>query len=137
MAAVQPNFTIKLTGVDVEGAQRIELDTIRSYLLIKPGDEITPQKLDQSLKRIFATGLFADVSLKQVGTRILVNVIENPVINRISFEGNKRIEDSVLVPEVQLKPRIVYTRSKVQDDLQRLIDIYRRSGRFGVSIEPK
>ena len=137
VAAVQPNFTIKLTGVDVEGTQRIELDTVRSYLLIKPGDEITPQKLDQSLKRIFATGLFADVSLKQVGTRILVKVIENPVINRISFEGNKRIEDSVLVPEVQLKPRIVYTRSKVQDDLQRLIDIYRRSGRFGVSIEPK
>ena len=133
----QSNFAVKLTGVEVEGAQRIESETIRSYLLIKPGEEITPQKLDESLKKIFATGLFADVSLKQVGTRILINVVENPVINRIVFEGNKRIEDNILAQELQLKPRIVYTQSRVQDDLKRLINVYRSSGYFGISIDPK
>ena len=71
----QTDFAVKLTGVDVEGAQRIEIETIRSYLLIKPGEEITSRKLDESLKKIFATGLFADVSLKQVGARILINVV--------------------------------------------------------------
>ena len=136
-ALAQSSFAVKLTGVDVEGAQRIELETIRSYLLIKPGEAITPQKLDESLKKIFATGLFADVSLKQVGTRILINVVENPVINRIVFEGNKRIEDNILAQELQLKPRIVYTQSRVQDDLKRLINVYRSSGYFGISIDPK
>ena len=74
---------------------------------------------------------------KQVGTRILINVVENPVINRIVFEGNKRIEENILSQELQLKPRIVYTRSKVQNDLKRLVNVYRSSGYFGISIDPK
>ena len=130
-------FSLKATEIRVEGAQRIEAETVRSYVPIKPGEEITPRKLDEALKKLFATGLFADVVVRQAGTAVVVRVVENPVINRIAFEGNKRIEDNVLRQEVRLKPRIVYTRSRVQEDVQRLIEIYRRSGRFAASVEPK
>lgn len=127
----------RLREIRVEGAQRIEADTIRSYMSIRPGDEVTAERLDQSLKALFDTGLFADVSIRQDGPDVVVRVVENPIINRIAFEGNKRISDDILRDEVQLRPRIVFTRSKVQSDLQRIMDIYRRSGRFSATVEPK
>ncbi len=123
--------------IRVEGAQRIEPDTIRSYMSIRAGDRITAQKMDEALKKLFATGLFADVIVRREGTAVVIRVVENPIINRIAFEGNKRITDEILTDEVRLKPRRVYTRSLVQSDVQRLIDVYRRSGRFAASIEPK
>ena len=123
--------------IRVEGAQRIEPDTVRSYVPIRAGQKITPQALDEALKKLFATGLFADVIVRREGSAIVVRVVENPIINRIAFEGNKRVTDNILEDEVKLKPRIVYTRSRVQNDVQRLIDVYRRNGRFAVSVEPK
>ncbi|MEX2454253.1 MAG: outer membrane protein assembly factor BamA [Rhodospirillaceae bacterium] len=123
--------------VVVEGAQRVEPDTVRSYMSLRPGDEITPEGLDASLKALFATGLFADVTLRQEGPDIIVRVVENPIINRLAFEGNRRISNDILRDEVQLRPRVVFTRSRVQSDLQRIMDIYRRSGRFSATVEPK
>ena len=125
------------TEVRIEGAQRIEADTIRSYLSIKVGDPISPRALDDSLKKLFATGLFADVIIRQEATAVIVRVVENPIINRIAFEGNKRVTDKVLNDEIKLRPRLVYTRARVQSDVQRIIDIYRRSGRFAATVEPK
>jgi outer membrane protein insertion porin family len=123
--------------IRVEGAQRIEPDTVRSYVSIRRGDAITAKALDESLKKLFDTGLFADVILRQEGDAVVVRVVENPIINRIAFEGNKRITNEVLRDEVKLRPRVVYTRTRVQNDVQRVIDVYRRSGRFAATVEPK
>jgi outer membrane protein insertion porin family len=123
--------------VQVEGNQRIEADTIRSYMLINPSDPFDAAAIDRSLKALFATGLFADVSIRRQGGGLVVAVVENPIINRIAFEGNKRINDKTLEQEVQLKPRVVYTRARVQADVQRLVQVYRRGGRFSATVEPK
>lgn len=121
----------------VEGTQRIETETITSYLTFKKGDVVDEKNLDDSLKALFATDLFTDVTLDRQGSVVTVRVVENPIVNRIAFEGNRRIGDETLQNEVQLKPRAIYTRSRVQNDAQRIIDIYRRSGRFAVRVEPK
>ncbi|MEQ9527929.1 MAG: outer membrane protein assembly factor BamA, partial [Parvibaculaceae bacterium] len=126
-----------VTAIDVQGNQRIEAGTVRSYMLLKPGMKYDPQLADQSLKQLFGTGLFADISMHLDGTRVVVSVVENPIINRVAFEGNSALKEEDLQKEVQLQPRVVYTRAKVQGDVTRMIELYRRSGRFSATIEPK
>jgi outer membrane protein insertion porin family len=123
--------------VRIEGNERIERATIESYLTLKPGDRFTPDALDQSLKNLFATGLFDDVKVSRDGNTLVVAVVENPIINRIAFEGNSRLDDKTLEAEIQLRPRVVYTRSRVQNAVTRILELYRRNGRFGASVEPK
>jgi len=126
-----------ISDIRVEGTQRIDPETVRSYLLVKPGDTLDAEGLDRALKALFATGLFADVQLKREGAVLVAQVVENPIINRIQFEGNRRVKDEILNQEVQLRSRQVYTRTKVQNDVKRILDLYRRSGRFAASVEPK
>lgn len=126
-----------IAAVRVAGNQRIEQETVQSYLLIGAGDRYDAERVDKSLKALFATGLFADVSIFREGDTLVVNVVENPIINRLAFEGNKRIEDKVLEQEVRLRPRVVYTRSRVQSDVERILQVYRRNGRFSATVEPK
>ena len=126
-----------VTDIRIEGAQRIEPETIRSYLLIQPGEAWDDELVDRSLKALFATGLFADVNLSRVGNTLVVKVVENPIINRIAFEGNSKIDEKDLNAEIQLRPRVVYTRTRVQNDVKRILDLYRRHGRFGATVEPK
>ena len=135
-AVAQTSFGV-VSEIIVEGTQRIDPATVRSNMLIQPGDPVDPVRLDRSLKALFATGLFADVTIRRQGNALVVAVVENAVINRIAFEGNRRIEDSVLEAEVELRPRRVFTRTRVQQDVQRVIDVYRRSGRYSVTVEPK
>jgi outer membrane protein insertion porin family len=123
--------------IRIEGTQRVEPETVRSYLVVQPGDPFDPERLDRSLKSLFATGLFADVTLRREGNALVVHVVENPVINRIAFEGNHKLTDETLNAEIQLRPRAVYTRQKVQSDVRRILDLYRRSGRFAATVEPK
>lgn len=127
----------RIAAVQVVGNQRIEPETVQSYLLLGVGDSYDPERVDKSLKALFTTGLFADVSIRRQGDTLVVNVVENPIINRLAFEGNRRIEDSVLEQEVRLRPRVVYTRSRVQSDVERILQVYRRNGRFSVTVEPK
>ena len=134
--------TAQLSGgiveeVRVEGNQRIEAETVRSYMALKAGDEFDPLKMNKSLKALFATGLFADVNLRREGAALIVSVTENPIINRLAFEGNSRVGDDTLQQEVQLRPRQVYTRTKIQNDVKRILEVYRRSGRFVATVEPK
>ena len=126
-----------IRSVLVEGNERIEAETVRSYMTIGPGDAYDSDAVNDSLKSLFDTGLFADVAIRRDGNALVVRVVENPIINRVAFEGNDDIADDDLEAEIQLQPRVVYTRPRVQSDLQRLTEIYRRSGRFAVSIEPK
>ncbi len=126
-----------IQAIRIEGNQRIEAETVRSYLAIEPGDPFDPGLLDQSLKNLFATGLFDDVALEREGDTLVVRVVENPIINRIAFEGNRRIDDDTLSNEIQLRPRVVYTRSRVQNAVERILAVYRRNGRFAATVEPK
>ena len=97
----------------------------------------TAARMDESLKALYASGLFADISMKMDGSTLVVSVTENPVVNRVVFEGNDAINKEDLEKEVQIKPRQVYTLPKVQHDVQRIIELYRRSGRFAAVVEPK
>lgn len=134
---ISPSRAQGLEEIRIEGTQRIEPATVRSYMGVRVGEPLTNEVMDRSLKNLFATGLFADVTIRREGDAMVVRVVENPIINRIAFEGNKRIEDEDLNAEVQLRPRVVYTRTKVQTDVRRILEIYRRSGRFAVTVEPK
>jgi outer membrane protein insertion porin family len=126
-----------IAEIRIEGMQRVEPETVRSYMQVQPGDPFDSDRVDQSLKSLFATGLFADVTLRREGNALIVRVVENPIINRIAFEGNRKLSDETLTQEVQLKPRTVYTRTKVQSDVKRILDLYRRNSRFAATVEPK
>lgn len=138
MSFVQPaRAEDRIAHIKVEGSQRIETETVLSYIDIQPGDPFDADRLNTALKALFATGLFADVSLYQEANDLVIVVVENPVINEIRFEGNDKIKKDALETEVQLKPRMVLTRTKVQADVERLQNVYRLSGRFSATIEPK
>ena len=123
--------------IRIEGSQRIEPESVRSYMGVTPGDSFDAVKLDRGLKALFDTGLFADVTFRREGDTLVVSLVENPIINRLAFEGNRKIDDETLEAETELRPRIVYTRTKVQNDVKRILDLYRRSGRFAAVVEPK
>lgn len=123
--------------IRIEGNQRIEDATLRTYLQIAPGDEVDASRIDRTLKSLFATGLFADVNITVDGRVVVIEVVENPIINRIAFEGNRRLEDDELQAEVDLRPRVVFTRTRVQNSVQRIVQLYQNNGRFGVVVEPK
>ena len=133
----QQSSSDSISAIRIVGNQRIENQTIRSYLKTTIGDRFDSVRIDESLKTLFETGLFADISMEKEGETLVVRVVENPIINRLAFEGNKFIKDQALSDEVQLRPRVVYTRTKVQKDLARLLEVYRRSGRFSANIEPR
>ncbi len=135
-AALPPSGGI-IRAITIEGAQRIEEATIRSYLLVAPGDGFDADRLDRSLKALFATGYFADASLSRQGDTLLVKVEENPLVNRVVFEGNSKLKNEVLQNETQLRPRSVFTPTLARADQRRLLDIYARQGRFAATVEPK
>src|SRR5471032_2646163 len=124
-------------SIDVKGNRRVETSTVQSYFKPGPGGRLGPEQEDEGLKSLLATGLFADVRIDHAGGRLVVTVVENPVINRVAFEGNKKAKDDQLKVEVQSKPRGTLSRPTVQADVQRIIEIYHRNGRFDVRVEPK
>jgi outer membrane protein insertion porin family len=124
-------------SIVVEGNRRVEADTIRSYFRPSAGGRLDAAQIDQGLKGLYATGLFQDVRIRHAGGRMIVTVVENPVINRVAFEGNTKVKDEQLANEVQSKPRGTFSRPVVQADVQRLVEIYRRNGRFDVRVTPK
>jgi len=127
----------QILEIRIEGNQRIEAETVRSYMQINPGDAFDAKRVDRALKNLFATGLFADINFRREGGTLVVQVTENPIINKLAFEGNRRLKDEDLQNEVQLRPRVVYTQTRVQADVKRILDLYRRSGRFAATVEPK
>jgi outer membrane protein insertion porin family len=123
--------------IAVEGNRRVESDTIRSYFRLAPGERLDALKVDEGVKALFATGLFQDVRPVLSGNRLLITVVENSVISRIQFEGNKRVKDEQITQEIQSKPRGALSRPTVQSDVQRIVELYRRAGRYDVRVEPK
>jgi outer membrane protein insertion porin family len=124
-------------SVEVRGNRRVETDTVRSYFKVGPGGRLSAEQENEGLKALVATGLFENVQVAHSGGKLIVTVIENPVINRVAFEGNKKAKDEQLKAEVQSKPRGTLSKPTVQADVQRIIEIYHRSGRFDVRVDPK
>lgn len=126
-----------IRSISVTGAQRLEPQTILSYIRLRVGEPYSAAAADQALKDLAATELFADYSIRNDNGDVVVNVVENPVINRIILEGNRRLKDDKILPEIRLAPRQIFTRSKVRADVARIIELYKRQGRFAASVEPK
>ena len=125
------------SSIVVEGNRRVEAETIRSYFKPGPGGRLDQGRIDDGLKALIETGLFQDVKINQAGGRLVVTVVENPVIGRVAFEGNKKVKDEQLSAEIQSKPRGTLSRPMVQSDAQRIAEIYRRSGRYDVRVNPE
>ncbi|WP_347304424.1 outer membrane protein assembly factor BamA [Croceibacterium sp. TMG7-5b_MA50] len=135
-AAPQPQGEV-IRSIAVAGAQRLEPETILSYIKLRPGDRYSPAAADQALKDLAATELFSDYRIDNNAGNLVITVVENPVINRIVLEGNRRIKDDKILPEIQLEPRQIFTRSKVRADVARIIELYKRQGRFAATVEPQ
>jgi outer membrane protein insertion porin family len=126
-----------VNSIEVVGNRRVEIETIRSYFKPGPGGRLDNAAIDDGLKALIETGLFQDVQISRPGGRIVVTVVENAVINRIAFEGNKKVKDEQLTAEIQSKPRGTFSRPLVQSDAQRIVEIYRHSGRYDVTVTPE
>jgi outer membrane protein insertion porin family len=130
--------TLGVVGrIQIQGNERIEPTTITSYLPIQVGDTVDNAKIDLAVKTLFRTDLFADVTIELQGSDLVVRVAENPIINQVVFEGNHALKEDKLRDEVTVRPRGIFTRSKVEQDVQKIIELYRRSGRISVTVTPK
>jgi outer membrane protein insertion porin family len=128
---------VTVNSIIVRGNQRVEVDTIRAYFRPGPGGRLDAFQIDEGIKSLYATGLFQDIQPAIQGGRLILTVVENPVINRIAFEGNRKVKDEQLKAEIQSKERGTLSRPVVQADVARIVEIYRRSGRFDIHIDPK
>jgi outer membrane protein insertion porin family len=136
--AVTPAPTHTITSLSVTGNQRLEPETVLSYTALRIGENYDQERLDQALRDLYATELFADVVIAGADTgNLIIQVRENPVINRIVLEGNHRIKDDKITPEIRLAPRQIFTRSRARADVARIIELYRRQGRYAASVEPQ
>ncbi|QGP78807.1 outer membrane protein assembly factor BamA [Sphingobium sp. CAP-1] len=137
VAATLPAAQGTIRSIVVNGTQRLEPDTVLSYTKLRIGQPYSQESLDQALRDLYETELFADVQIRNDNGALTVELKENPVINRIVLEGNKRLKEDKIRPEIKLAPRQIYTRSKVRADVARIVELYRRQGRFAATIEPK
>jgi outer membrane protein insertion porin family len=137
VAYAQTSQSAAVSAIVVEGNRRVEASTVRSYFKAGPSGRLDAQSIDDAYKALYSTGLFQDVHISQSGGRIIVTLIENPVINRIAFEGNKKVKEDQLKLEIQSKERGTLSRPTVQSDVQRIVEVYRRGGRFDVHVDPK
>ncbi len=126
-----------INSISVVGAERLEPTTILSYIRLRVGQEYTSTAADEALKDLGATELFTNFSIRNDAGNVVITVTESPVINRIVLEGNKRLKNDKIVPEIKLAPRQIFTRSKVRADVARIIELYKRQGRFAAQVEPK
>ena len=137
IAGIAASQSAYAQAIEVRGNQRIDADTIRSYFRVGPGERLDNAKIDEALKALYATGLYEDVQISQQGGRLVVTVVENATINRVAFEGNRKVKDETLTTEIQSRSRGPLSRSTVQADVQRIVEVYRRQGYFNLSVDPK
>ncbi|MEZ0243604.1 MAG: outer membrane protein assembly factor BamA, partial [Sphingomonas sp.] len=136
--SLPPQVARTILSIRVEGSQRIEPDTVMSYTKLRVGDTYTDETLDQAIKDLLASDLLADVEIEGGPTgNLIIRIRENPVINRVVYEGNKRLKPDKIAKEVKLAPRQIFTRTAVRADVARIIELYRRQGRFAATVEPK
>ena len=132
-----PNTSGTVRAIIIKGTERLEPESVRSYIDLNVGDTYDRDRLDKALKEIYASELFADATILDDNGTLTITVKENPVINRILVEGAKRVKEDKVRGEIKLAPRQIFTRSKVRADVGRILEVYRRSGRFSAAVEPK
>lgn len=124
--------------ISIDGLQRVEKETVLAYLGLKPSETISQEQMDSAFKNLYATGLFADIKMTTAKNGILkLTVEENPLIGERAFDGNKKLDDKILETEVQSAPNSIYSRAKAQQDVRRILEVYKRAGRYAVEVEPK
>ncbi|MGH6828882.1 MAG: POTRA domain-containing protein, partial [Rhizomicrobium sp.] len=123
--------------ITVTGTQRVEPGTVLTYMNLRVGDKYDPATADQALKALFGTGLFSDVHIAFNNGTLAIQVVENPIVNQVVFEGNDKVSTKDLTKEVQIKPRQTFTRARVEADVQRIIELYRRNGKFAARVDPE
>ncbi len=129
---------IYIRDVEVEGLKRVEVDTVLSYINVPTGQTVSQEKLDDSLKQLYNTGLFTDIVFDVKNNGLLtIKVIENPIVNKRYFDGNDKVSEEMLSKEVSLDSGSIYDRAKVQEDVQRILEVYKRTGRYATSVAPK
>lgn len=129
---------VYVRDIQVKGLERVEPETVLSYINVPKGQNIDEDNLSASLKQLYSTGLFTDVTFHVNNDGLLViNIVENPIVNQRVFDGNDKVSDEMLEKEVSLKVGSIYDRAKVQEDVQRILEVYKRTGRYAVSVEPK
>ena len=128
---------IQINRIVVRGTQRIDQTTVLSYLPIQPGDTVDAAMLDVAVRTLSRTGLFADVQIGVQNGDLVVQIVENPIINQVIFEGNNAVREDKLREEVTIRPRGVYTRAKIQEDVGAIVELYRLSGRISATVTPK
>jgi outer membrane protein insertion porin family len=130
-------FAEPITGINISGNKRVEAATVRSFLGISEGMEVGDDEIAAALKNMFDTGLFKNIDVNLDGSKLNVSVEENPVISQVKVEGNDKIDQDTLLQELELAPRSIYSEAKVQADVNRILSIYQRQGRFDTRVEPK
>jgi len=123
--------------IAVAGNRHLDAAMIRSYFHAGADRRLDAAALDAALKRLYATGLFQDVKISRRGGRVRVTVIENPTIDRMAFEGNRKIKDAALKKAVQSMAGGPLSRAIVHDDVERIIALYRQRGYLQVRVEPE
>lgn len=123
-----------VSRVEVSGNQRVDADTIRNYITIKPGKAFSSADVDDAVKALFGTGLFSDVQINQVGSTLVVKVAEYQVVNQVLFQGNKKLKDNALAMAVQLKPRGTFSQATLDSDVEAVKAAYRRIGRDDAAV---
>lgn len=138
IASTQAPEVRVIRSLNVVGNERLEADTVRSYIDLRPGETYDRVRTDRALKALFATELFADVEIRDDGDgNLTIDVRENPVINRVLIEGAKRVKEDKIREEIKVAPRQIFTRSRARADVERILELYRRGGRFAARVEPK
>ena len=128
---------VYVKDIKIHGLERVEPETVKSYIEIEKARLTDDTKINEALKKLYATGLFEDVAIKMVDNVMHIKVSENPVISEVMFDGNDKVDDKMLESEIRLAPRSTYSRAKVQDDVRRILEVYKRSGRYATVVNPE
>jgi outer membrane protein insertion porin family len=134
LASVSVAQAATVSSIDVRGNQRVDAETIRGYITIKPGKSFSSDDIDESVKRLFGTGLFSDVSVNQVGGTLVVQVSEYQIVNQVLFQGNKKIKDAQLTNTAQLKSRGTFSPDQMEADAEAIRAAYARIGRDDATV---
>ncbi len=125
-----------VAAITVTGNQRIEAGTIQSYMVVQPGDPFDPDRINESLKTLYATGLFQNVSITRQGNDLNVAVVENPTVDQVFFQGNKVVADKDAQAAISLKSRAVFTEAAAEADRRTLLDLYAKKGYYDATVTP-
>ncbi|WP_108501272.1 outer membrane protein assembly factor BamA [Paracoccus indicus] len=132
-----PAMALVFNDITIQGNNQVETATILSFLNLPQGRDVSPGQVNDALQRLQGSGLFETVELTPQGNRLVVTVSEYPTINRISFEGNRKLKDDRLAEIVGSQSRRVYQPSQAIQDAQTIAQIYATEGRLAARVDPR